>query len=90
MIVMDDIEKVAEAIVNLSYTIADVVIPAFKRIVDIVADYTNEVLNNPSNRRVKHLAFNAKKARVRKKNLNRITKQVQRNMKRMVNKNEDT
>lgn len=81
---MDDMEKVAEALVNFSKTIADVVVPTFKRMVDVISQYTNEVLNDPENRRVKHLAFHSKKARIRKKNINRITKQVQRNMKRMV------
>ena len=85
-----NLDDVSEALARVGQLVSDVVIPTFQRMVDIVANFTNEVLDNPSYRRVRHLAFHAKKARVRKKNINRITKQVQRNIKRMVKENADS
>lgn len=66
------LQEMIDALAPVIQGIIDAIVPLIEPCVDAINQTWNEMLESYPNKRIVHLAFYHKKARVRKKNLNKI------------------
>lgn len=76
--IVSSVEAIADAIVSC----VEAIVPGFQKVVEELNRLWEAVLKSYQNKRVVHLVFHGKTARIRKKNINRIVKYIKKELKR--------
>jgi pyruvate-formate lyase-activating enzyme len=74
----EKIERIAEALQPIIANISQTIIPIIQETIHFIKRFWRAVIECYPNRRVVHLALYHPKSRVRKKNINRIMKWIER------------
>lgn len=69
-------QRAIDAVMEVFNRIAEVIRPIAEWVVEFFNTTWNAMISTYANKRVKHLAFHAKKHRTRKKNLHRMQKDL--------------
>lgn len=77
----EDFQKAVEVIQRLTQSIIEVLTPVLDSVIEAIKKILDEILHVYPNKRVLHLAIHHPKERVRKKNMHRIMRWIERNNK---------
>ena len=77
----EDIQKAVEAIQRLAQALSEVLTPIMEKVLEAIKKVSDAILHCYPNKKVLHLAIYHPKERVRKKNIRRIMRWLERNNK---------